>query len=122
LTTRGAPVRRRLLLPGQFVAQDLQRFLDDSGSDAARSAVLDWLRLLKGGDRYYTAMVFDTSGDQGKLFNVFHRLHRKQAFPGTGLGLALVRKGAERMGGRVGVESEVGKGSRFWVELRAGKG
>jgi PAS domain S-box-containing protein len=53
-----------------------------------------------------------------RIFGAFERLHSKQAYPGTGLGLAIVRKGAERMGGRVGVESEQGKGSRFWVELR----
>jgi PAS domain S-box-containing protein len=53
-----------------------------------------------------------------RIFGAFERLHGKQAYPGTGLGLAIVRKGAERMGGRVGVESEPGKGSRFWVELR----
>ncbi|HWI59936.1 MAG TPA: PAS domain S-box protein, partial [Bacillota bacterium] len=60
--------------------------------------------------------------DRGKLFGVFQRLHGKQAYPGTGLGLAIVRKGAERMGGRVGVESELGKGSRFWVELKGADG
>jgi PAS domain S-box-containing protein len=38
-------------------------------------------------------------------------------YPGTGIGLALVRKVAHRMGGRVGVESEQGKGSRFWIDL-----
>jgi len=59
-------------------------------------------------------------GDLPKMFGAFQRLHGKQAYPGTGLGLAIVRKGAERMGGRVGVESEVGRGSRFWVELQAG--
>ncbi len=52
-----------------------------------------------------------------KIFGLFHRLHDSQAYPGTGIGLALVRKGAERMGGRAGVESEPGAGSRFWVEL-----
>lgn len=56
--------------------------------------------------------------DLGKIFEAFQRLHGKQAYPGTGLGLAIVRKGAERMGGRVGVESELGRGSRFWVELK----
>jgi PAS domain S-box-containing protein len=56
--------------------------------------------------------------DQERIFGAFERLHGKQAYPGTGLGLAIVREGAERMGGRVGVESEPGKGSRFWVELR----
>jgi len=55
-----------------------------------------------------------------KLFGVFQRLHAGPQYPGTGIGLAIVKKAAERMGGRVGVESEEGKGSRFWVELKAG--
>lgn len=55
-----------------------------------------------------------------KIFGLFQRLHDNQTYPGTGIGLALVRKGAERMGGRVGVESEPAKGSRFWVDLPAG--
>jgi signal transduction histidine kinase len=38
-------------------------------------------------------------------------------YEGTGIGLAIVRKVVERMGGKVGVESEPGAGSRFWVEL-----
>jgi CheY-like chemotaxis protein len=42
-------------------------------------------------------------------------------YEGTGIGLALVRKVAQRMGGKVGVESEEGKGSRFWVELKSGE-
>ncbi len=37
---------------------------------------------------------------------------------GTGIGLALVRKTAERMGGKRGVESELSKGSHFWVEFK----
>jgi signal transduction histidine kinase len=51
------------------------------------------------------------------IFRPFERLHNKQAYPGTGLGLSIVRQAAERIGGRVGVESQPGKGSRFWVEL-----
>jgi signal transduction histidine kinase len=54
-----------------------------------------------------------------KLFVPFQRLNSPRLYPGTGLGLAIVRKGAERMGGRVGVESKPGKGSRFWIELRS---
>ena len=55
---------------------------------------------------------------QERIFNVFERLHGAETYPGTGIGLAIVRKGVERMGGRVGVESQLGQGSRFWIELR----
>ncbi len=54
-----------------------------------------------------------------KIFGLFQRLHTADTFPGTGIGLAIVRKGAERMGGQAGVESCVGQGSRFWLELPA---
>ncbi len=54
-----------------------------------------------------------------RIFEVFQRLHGEEKFPGTGIGLALVRKGVERMGGEVGVESKVGQGSRFWIELKS---
>lgn len=56
---------------------------------------------------------------QDRIFRVFERLHGEEAFPGTGIGLAIVRKGMERMGGRVGVVSDVSQGSRFWIELPA---
>jgi signal transduction histidine kinase/integral membrane sensor domain MASE1 len=56
---------------------------------------------------------------QARMFGMFQRFHRDDAYPGTGIGLAIVRKAAERMNGKVGVESEPGKGSRFWLELKA---
>ncbi len=55
---------------------------------------------------------------QDRIFGVFQRLHGMGDYAGTGVGLAIVRRGVERMGGTAGVESEPGKGSRFWVELR----
>jgi signal transduction histidine kinase len=60
-----------------------------------------------------------------KIFRVFERLHGQKAYPGTGIGLAIVKKGIERLGGSVGVVSEPGRGSRFWFELpkeRSGHG
>ena len=51
------------------------------------------------------------------VFKVFERLHSAKAYPGTGIGLAIVQKAVERMGGTVGVKSELGKGSCFWIEL-----
>lgn len=53
-----------------------------------------------------------------RVFGAFERLPRTQEFPGTGIGLAIVRRGMERMGGHCGVDSTVGQGSRFWIELR----
>jgi PAS domain S-box-containing protein len=58
---------------------------------------------------------------QQMVFGMFQRLHDDQTYEGTGIGLAIVHKAVERMGGKVGVESEVGKGSRFWVQLRRGE-
>ncbi|BAZ52210.1 two-component hybrid sensor and regulator [Nostoc sp. NIES-4103] len=55
---------------------------------------------------------------QERIFNVFERLHSEESYPGSGIGLAIVRKGIDRMGGRVGVESALGQGSRFWIELQ----
>jgi PAS domain S-box-containing protein len=54
---------------------------------------------------------------QRRLFEMFQRMHTSTEYEGTGIGLAIVRKSAERMGGKVGLESDVGRGSRFWVEL-----
>jgi signal transduction histidine kinase len=59
---------------------------------------------------------------QSQIFNVFQRLHGLTAYPGTGIGLAIIRKGAERMGGQSGVISEPGQGSRFWVDLPKAEG
>lgn len=51
-----------------------------------------------------------------RLFHMFTRGQNK--YEGTGIGLALVRKVVDRMGGRLGVDSEEGQGSQFWLELR----
>jgi len=59
-------------------------------------------------------------GDQEKIFGVFVRLHGVEAYPGNGMGLAIVRRGMERMSGGSGVDSRTGSGSRFWIELPKG--
>jgi PAS domain S-box-containing protein len=53
-----------------------------------------------------------------RIFNVFQRLHSEEQYPGTGIGLATVRKSAEMLGGSVWVESEAGSGSTFCVRLQ----
>ena len=59
---------------------------------------------------------------QQRIFNVFERLHTNDQYPGTGIGLAIVKKGMERMGGSAGVESVFENGSRFWIELPRAEG
>lgn len=56
-----------------------------------------------------------------RLFRVFERLNPEAGYPGTGIGLAIVKRAMDRMGGKVGLESAVSKGCRFWVELRRSK-
>jgi signal transduction histidine kinase len=55
--------------------------------------------------------------DQQRIFMPFVRLFSEEEFPGIGLGLPAVRKAVELMGGRVGVDSKLGQGSRFWIEF-----
>lgn len=55
-----------------------------------------------------------------KLFKPFERLNAVSSYEGTGLGLAIVARAVAKMGGKVGVDSEVGAGSTFWVELSPG--
>ena len=59
-----------------------------------------------------------SADDRERIFALFGRLHPVAEFEGTGIGLTIVRKAAERMGGTVGVESEPGHGSRFWIQLK----
>lgn len=59
--------------------------------------------------------------DQKRIFDIFTQVHGSTAYQGTGIGLSIVRKAVNRMGGRVGVESDLGKGSRFWIELPKAK-
>jgi PAS domain S-box-containing protein len=54
---------------------------------------------------------------QHRLFSMFERVHPHLKHEGTGVGLAVVRKAAERMGGKAGVESNGTSGSRFWIEV-----
>lgn len=54
---------------------------------------------------------------QGRIFNIFQRLHRIEDYPGTGIGLAIVQKAVERIGGRVWAESSLGNGATFFVAI-----
>ena len=52
-----------------------------------------------------------------RIFGMFQRLHRQDQIPGTGIGLALVHKAVQRMGGQIRAESAPGQGATFHIEL-----
>lgn len=52
-----------------------------------------------------------------RIFGMFQRLHRQDQIPGTGIGLALVQKAVERMGGQIRAQSAPGQGARFEMDL-----
>jgi signal transduction histidine kinase len=53
-----------------------------------------------------------------RIFGIFERLNSVGDYPGTGIGLAIVKRAVERMRGKTGVEPRPGGGSRFWIHLR----
>ena len=57
--------------------------------------------------------------DQTRIFKMFEQVGRAHADGGMGMGLTIVSKAVERMGGQRGVESQVGQGSKFWIQLKA---
>jgi signal transduction histidine kinase len=56
-------------------------------------------------------------GYHHKIFSIFERVGDLHRYEGTGIGLAIVHRAVQRMGGACGVKSALGQGSRFWVDL-----
>ena len=54
-----------------------------------------------------------------RIFEIFQRLHRLEDYPGTGIGLALVKTAMQRMNGNVWVQSELDQGATFFLELKS---
>lgn len=119
-------------LPAQWHLGDAERIqqvllnlLDNAVKFSHSGAIRLELNAQEAGERTtWSLRVIDqgigiAAADQPRLFTIFEQMDGSatRSFEGAGLGPALCKRLVEGMGGRVGVESELGKGSCFWVEL-----
>jgi PAS domain S-box-containing protein len=128
LEERGGTVEAELpddaavLADGGLLRSVLQNLLSNAikfGADAPHVRVT----AERDGDAWLVAVTDDGIGIAPehieRVFGLFERLNPAGEYPGTGLGLALALRLVTRMGGRLGVESTPGSGSRFWLTLGA---
>jgi signal transduction histidine kinase len=107
--------------------EGLREALANLVSNAVKFSRRDGGTITLGARRVDDAVVLSV-GDEGigfdmkyhdRIFRIFERLQRDEEYPGTGVGLAIVRKVAERHGGRAWAESQPGRGSTFHLALPA---
>jgi signal transduction histidine kinase len=112
----------RVRVDREGLAMAVRNLIDNAIKFSSRSnpALID-IHSLSYADRCVLTVQDNGTGFEmrhyAKVFELFQRLHRAEDYPGTGVGLAMVRKAMERMGGRVWAESEPGQGAAFHLEL-----
>ena len=58
--------------------------------------------------------------NQERIFKIFEQVHNPKEYGGTGIGLSIVKRAVENLGGNMGLESQLGEGSLFWIDLKKG--
>ena len=125
------PAEVQLVLPQDWpvleaeptlLKQIFQNLIDNAVKYNASPQKIVELGWQPAGEEGYEFFVRDNGigiapGYHERIFRVFERLHTRDEYEGTGAGLAIVKKAAERLQGSVRVESEFGKGSTFFVTM-----
>jgi PAS domain S-box-containing protein len=93
----------------KFVSPGATPHVEISAEVIAGSSVRVWFR---------DSGIGIAAEDHDRIFRLFERINSSAAYDGTGIGLTIVRKAIERMGAEVGFDSEPGKGSNFWIQLK----
>ena len=111
-----------LITDADGLAQALRNYLDNAikfASEALEPQIEIGAEEMEKGCRLWVrdnGIGFDMKYHD-RIFEIFQRLHRVDEYPGTGVGLAIVRKAMERVGGRAWAESAVGLGATFYLEI-----
>jgi two-component system phosphate regulon sensor histidine kinase PhoR len=118
-----APADARVWADRRAVEQVLGNLLDNAIKYTAAGGRIE-IQVRPGPGQRLQVSVADTGlgiprKDLPRIFERFYRVDpgRSRALGGTGLGLAIVKHLVQAMGGQLGVESQLGQGTRFWVEL-----
>jgi PAS domain S-box-containing protein len=132
LEERGAQVQVEPGIPDVLGhAPSLEQVITNLVSNAAKfvsAGVAPRMRIAAQTREGWVRLVIEDNGIgirseyHARIFQVFEKLHRADVYPGTGIGLAIAKRALEKMGGRIGLESEPDHGSRFWIELPAAAG
>ena len=111
---------------GEQIAQLLQNLIDNSIKFRSKEAPRIHIGMRQLSERLLFFVRDNGIGIDpqytGRVFAIFQRLHSRDDYPGTGIGLAICRKIIERHGGHIWVDSEPGKGATFYFTLPPAEG
>jgi signal transduction histidine kinase len=113
-------------IDGKALEQALRNVMDNAIKFASPDRVPEILIQLLSEDGKYILKVQDNGIGfdmkyHDKIFDIFQRLHLSETYPGTGIGLALVKKAMQRLGGTSWATSELDQGSTFYLEFSGSK-